>query len=135
MRAKAWRVLLAAKRQRSYDPQDRWYARARDIAHGRVDFETRSLVRTILRPRLTVKKSLRWYDEERDAYAPETLRSLLWIDFEPSEQVPFDEIVKTWPKNTAEEIALYRVLERALFDVLEEAEDAGALEGWDIYQS
>jgi hypothetical protein len=132
VRVKAWRVLLAAKRQRSYDPQDSWYARASDIKRGRVDFETRSIVRGALRPRLTVKTSFRWYDDEREADAPETLRTLLWIDFEPPEHPPTDEILQGWPKNTSQEIFLFRTLDRALVDALEEADDVGVLEGWDI---
>jgi NAD-dependent SIR2 family protein deacetylase len=131
VRMKAWRLLITAKRQRTNNPEDSWYLRARHIARGRADHEARVLVRRLLQPRLEVKTSYRWLAEETDPQTPETVRSLLWLDFEPPERPPCDEILAAWPKATDKEVELLRVLDRALVDALEEAEDAGILEAWD----
>ena len=89
------------------------------------------LVRRILRPRLDVKKALRWGDEAKDPNAPEALHDLLRLEFDPAKDPPASEILAAWPQVAAQEIALFRTLDRAILDALEEAEDLGLFKGWD----
>jgi SIR2-like domain len=132
VRARAWRLLLLAKRPKSAGIlDDSWYLAADNIKRGEADFEARQLVRRILRPRLDVKKTLRWGDEAKDPNASETLHDLLRVEFDPAEDPPASEILAAWPQAAAQEIALFRTLDRAMLDALEEAEDVGLFEGWD----
>jgi hypothetical protein len=127
VRARAWRLLLATKRTRRPSfPNDSWYLAAGSIKRGEVDFEARQLVRRLLRPRLDIKKAVRWGDETTDgANLPETLYDLMRFEFDPADHVPTSEILEAWPEIAVEEIALFRMLDRALIDALEEAEDVG----------
>jgi hypothetical protein len=59
------------------------------------------------------------------------LSDLLYIDFESEGHPRPWEILRDWPENLDQEIALFRVLERGLIDSLEEASDVGHLGGWD----
>ena len=59
------------------------------------------------------------------------MHHLVSIDFTSSEQPPASEILQAWPQVADQEIALFRTLDRALIDALEEAADVGFLDGWD----
>ena len=132
VRATAWRLLLAAKRPKLASVlDDSWYLAAGNIKRGEADFEARQLVRRILRPRLDVKKPLRWGDEVKEPNAPEALHDLLRIEFDPAEHPPASEILAAWPQVAAQEIALFRTLDRAMLDAFEEAQDAGLFDDWD----
>jgi len=63
--------------------------------------------------------------------APETLRDLLNLDFDPIDRVSVTELVDAWPQNIEHEVALFRTLNRTLLDALEEAQELGFLDGWD----
>ena len=130
-RARAWRLLLAAKRPkaaRSLD--DSWYLAVDNIRRGEADYDARQLVRRILRPQLIVKRALHLY-ERGDPNAPETLHDLLRLEFDPADHPPVSEILQAWPQNEPQEIALLRTLERAMLDALDEAQDVGLFDGWD----
>jgi hypothetical protein len=130
-RTRAWRLLLASKRQRSARSlDDSWYLTVGNIRRGEADYEARQLVLRILRPKLDVKKALHRF-EETDPNAPETLHDLLRLEFDAAEHPPVSEILETWPQDAAHEIALFRTLDRAMQDAFEEAQDVGLLEGWD----
>jgi hypothetical protein len=132
VRKRAWRLLLAAKRPKNANVlDDSWYLAATNIKRGHADFEARQLVLKILRPQLDVKKPWRWYDETKDANAPETLRDLLRIEFDPAEHPPVSEILAAWPQDIAQQVALFRALERTILDAFEEAQDVGLFDGWD----
>jgi hypothetical protein len=132
VRARAWRLLLVAKRPKSAGVlDDSWYLAAGNIKRGEADFEAQQLVRRILRPRLEVKRPLHLYDEVKDQKAPETLHDLLRLEFDPAVHAPTSEILAAWPQVAEQEIALFRTLDRAMLDAFEEAEDAGLFEGWD----
>jgi hypothetical protein len=131
VRARAWRRLLLAKRPKSARVlDDSWYLAAGNIKRGEADFEARQLVRRILRPQLDVKRAVRWDSEAKDPSAPETLHDLLRLEFDPAEHPPPSDILAAWPQVAAQEIALFRTLDRAMLDALEEAEDVGLFEGW-----
>jgi NAD-dependent SIR2 family protein deacetylase len=121
LRARAWRLLLMAKRPKRADIlDDSWYQATPAIRRGQVDFETRRLVTRILRPRLEITKALRWGDEARDPNAPEALHDLLRLEFDPAEHPPATEILAAWPQDIEHEAALFRTLDRALIDAMEE---------------
>ncbi|WP_168197930.1 SIR2 family protein [Pseudolabrys sp. FHR47] len=132
LRARAWRLMLTAKRPRAADVlDDSWYQASPAIKRGQVDFETRRLVSRILRPRLTIGKAWRWDHETRDPDAAEALHDLLKLEFDPAEHPPATEILAAWPQDIEHEIALFQMLDRALLDAMEEAQDIGLLDGWD----
>jgi hypothetical protein len=132
VRARAWRLMLTAKSPPRTNPvQDSWYLAVRDIKRGQVDFESGQLVKRILRPCLDVKKTFRWEDQTKKADGPETLTDLLRLELEPADHPPSEEILAAWPEVLAQEISLFRILDRALTEALEEAESIGFLEGWD----
>jgi hypothetical protein len=138
VRAKAWRLLLATKRPKDVvGLDDSWYVAANKIRRGEIDFEALRLVRRILRPQLIVEKPVLWRAEATDQTAPEALHDLLSIDFNPAEHPPASEILKAWPHVATQEIALFRTLERAMFEAFEEAKDVGLFESrdttsWDV---
>ena len=132
LRARAWRLLLQGKRpERAAFLDDGWYAAAPGIKRGEADFDARRLVRRILQPRLKIGKVLRWEDEAPDANAAEDMHDLMRLEFEPANHPPATEILAAWPQDAEQEIALFRTLDRALADALEEAHDIGLLDGWD----
>lgn len=130
VRIKAWQIILAAKRPRNEaDVDDSWYLPAPNIKRGEGGFDARRLAARILRPRLQVGKAVRWQEEPADS--PEALHHLLRFEFNPSEHPSSNDILANWPETLEYEIALFRALDRALIDALEEAEDVGYLDGWD----
>lgn len=132
LRARAWRLLLAGKRTTRADfLDDSWFLIAPNIKRGEADFEARRLISRILRPRLQIRKAFRWAEEVRDVDAPEALHDLLHFEFDSAKHPPADEILAAWPQDADQEIALFRTLDRALLDALEEAQDVGLLDGWD----
>jgi hypothetical protein len=132
LRARAWRLLLAGKRpMRSDFLDDSWFLIAPNIKRGEADFQARHLIGRILRPRLQISKALRWGDEARELNAPEALHDLLRLEFDPAEHPSANDILTVWPQDAEQEIALFRTLDRALLDALEEAQDVGLLDGWD----
>lgn len=132
LRARAWRLMLAAKRPKRTDIwDDRWYQAAPAIKRGQVDFGTRRSISQVLRPRLEINRALRWDYEPRDPDAPEALHDLLRLEFDPMEHPPATEILAAWPQDIEHEVALFRTLDRALLDAMEEALDLGLLDGWD----
>ncbi len=132
LRTRAWRLLLAAKRRSQNDIfDDTWFVAAPHIKRGAVDYEARRLVCRILRPRLKITKALRWGIEARDADASESLHDLLRLELDPADHPSATEILAIWPQDIEQEVALFRTLDRALLDALEEAQDLGLLDGWD----
>lgn len=132
VRRKAWSLLLAAKaRSAVSDRGDPWYRRARYIKDGDAGFESRRVVARILRPRLEVKKVLRWGSDTDTRTEPETLHHLVSIDFEWSKHPNPDEVLSAWPQSAEAETALIETLNRALLNALEEAQDCGFLDHFD----
>jgi hypothetical protein len=128
LRARAWRLLLTAKRPKRADIlDDSWYQATPAIRRGQADFETRQLVTRILRPRLEITKALRWGDEARDPNALEALHDLLRLEFDSAEHSPATETLAAWPQDIKHEAALFRTLD----DAMEEAQDLELLDGWD----
>jgi hypothetical protein len=132
VRFKAWQLILKAKRPkqpRSID--DSWYFAVKYIRAGEAGHDARQLVRQILQPRLKVIDASLLRHFGRDREGDETLSDLLSIDFEAADAPQTREILQSWPQTLDQEVALFRVLERALNEALEEALDVGFLDRWD----
>ncbi len=98
---------------------------AETVKRGDADYGVRQLVARILRPRLKIGDV--WRERTADD-EPETLYHLVRIEFDSENSPRPDEILDAWPRDIDREVALFRVLERAFVDALEEASDAGFLE-------
>jgi NAD-dependent SIR2 family protein deacetylase len=132
VRLRAWQLMLASKRgSTASDLDDNWYLAAGSIKKGEAGFEARRLVSGLLRPWLTIKKVYFRYRVEKKEETPEALYDLISIDFEAAEHPSASEILAAWPHVADQEIALFRTLDRAVLDSLEEAADVGFLDGWD----
>jgi hypothetical protein len=132
VRLKAWKLMLSAKfRRPDVDLDDSWYEVAKSVKNGSAGFEVRRLVSKILRPRLEVKKAFRWGNETATLETPEALHQFLQLDFAVSDHSPVEEILSAWPLELDHEVALFRNIDRALIEALEEAEDVGFLSGYD----
>jgi hypothetical protein len=130
-RLTAWQVILKGKRRtRSHDSSSDWFHISRYIRQGDAGHDNRQLIRRILQPRLKVRKPFRLYQPE-DQREREALSDLLYIDFESEGHPGPQEILRNWPDNLEQEVALFRVLERGLMEALEEAADVGYLDNWD----
>lgn len=132
LQARAWRLMLTAKRPTHVDSiDDSWFQTAPAIKRGQADFGSRRLISRILRPRLAISKIIPLQDDAAEADPPEKLGDLLRLEFNPAEHPSAADILAVWPKEIEHELALFRTLERALLDALEEAEDLGFLADWD----
>jgi len=130
-RLTAWQLILRGKRRfRSRDSSHDWFHISRYIRQGDAGHDNRQLVRRILQPQLKVRKPFRLY-QPGDQPEREALSDLLYIDFESEGHLSPREILRDWPENLDQEVALFRVLERGLIEALEEASDVGHLGSWD----
>jgi hypothetical protein len=132
VRLRAWHLIIRDKGQpRPHGFDDRWFRAARRIKNGDITHDVRSVVGRLLCPRLVISKPVRCWRATEDEEQPETLGTLIDIDFKAAEHPSADDILKSWPENIEQEIALFRVLERELIDALEEATDVVFLDRWD----
>jgi hypothetical protein len=132
VRLRAWQLILSAKRPPgASDAEFSWYLLVPRIKTGHVGFEARRLVAGMLRPRLKVEKAFRWREQEPTPEEPGALYQLVRPDFQPAEHPRPEEILAAWPEAVDHEVMLFRSLDRALSDALEEALDAEFLDGFD----
>jgi hypothetical protein len=130
VRLKAWQLILKSKTPKinPYDNYE-WLAAVRYIRKGEAGHNERQLVRRLLQPRMVVERV--WHTPEEKISDEEYLHDLLRVDFRSVGSPTPAEILEAWPQDVALEKALFSVLERALTEALEEASDAGFLNGWD----
>lgn len=131
-RIRAWELILDAKKglpERDLDM--RWYQIAKRVRAGDAGYDARRVIATLLKPRLVVQRPYSLYDEEPSEPGPESLYSLLTIDFKSSRAAPSSEILQAWPNDRDHSVALIGSLSRTLTDALEQAEAIGFLSGWD----
>ena len=132
VRSKAWSLILAAQRPRTVTDLDfAWYTAARAIKPGNAGHDMRQLVARFLRPRLKIGRAWREGAGEEN---PEALHHRLRMEFRSTNSPRPAEILEAGPRLVDQEIALSCVVERALVDALEEADDLGLLDGtsWDV---
>ncbi|MCZ4109310.1 SIR2 family protein [Brevundimonas diminuta] len=131
-RIKAWELILNAKSGQSARDHDlRWYQIAKRVRSGDAGYESRRVVASLLRPRLVIQRPYSLFDDEPQELRPESLSSLITIDFKSSRAVPSGEILEAWPADREATLNLIGMLDRALVDALEQAEGVGFLSGWD----
>jgi hypothetical protein len=132
VRLRAWELIFSAKfRRPAVDLEDSWYQVAKSVKNGNAGFEVRRLVSKILRPRLEVKKAFRWGEETATLDTSEALHQFMQLDFVVGDHLPAEEILSAWPLELDHEVALFRNVDRALVEALEEAKDVGFLSGYD----
>ncbi len=129
---KAWRLIRRAAQVRTFASHHPWYAvRGRAVA-GDVDYEVREAVARSFRPHLRVRSPNLPPGLPSPEGGPTPVRSLVHADFGPAKHPPAArEVLDVWPQEARAEAALLRTLCRALEEALEEAEDAGFLDGLD----
>ncbi len=131
VRRAAWEVLLTVNAKSAESELGMaWYRIRPRIREGLANYEARRLITSLVRPRLTVSKRLSLRASAGEE-TPESLHSLLWIDFKSSEQSSIDEVLEVWPRDGAKELQLLKSLERALLEALDQASDLEFLSGWD----
>ena len=130
---RAWRLLLGlrARSDRGAVSSD-WYDWAPLIRRGQTHLQARQIVARIVQPRLKISKVFRWHDEDAtDDAGDETLHDLLRLELEPADHPGATEILEVWPDTAEQSSALFRTLDRAIFEALEQASDLGLLDAWD----
>jgi hypothetical protein len=78
----------------------------------------------MLQPQLKIEQTWR-LNATLEPKGEEKLNDLLRIEFVSTNHPPAEEILRAWPENVDQEVSLFRVLERALVEALEEARDVG----------
>lgn len=130
IRTQAWRLLLGQSLQDAGSRFDSgWYDWKRLIKGGETGFQARDLIASILIPRIKIGNPLWWPDE--DDASPESLFKLLNVEMEPADHPSPSEILEAWPDTLKDSIALFRTLDRALNNALEQASDLGKTGDWD----
>jgi hypothetical protein len=129
---KAWRLLLRAREaQRQSNFHAAWFNALRRIEAHEVDYEARQLIAEAVKPVLEITRRSRWPGMSETGNDLETINSLVHVDFRSDDYPRAEEVLAAWPQELDEEIALFRTLDHTLTEVLEEAADAGFLDGWD----
>lgn len=131
---RAWRLLLSLRVRPDEDAVDgSWYDWAPLIRRGQTHFQARRIVARLVRPRLKVGKVFRWHDGDATAEAgDDTLHDLLRLELEPADHPGATEILAAWPDTLEQGSALFRTLDRAMLEALEQAADLGLLDAWDM---
>jgi SIR2-like domain len=132
-RKKAWRLLLRSRvaERRRLNLHAAWFDALRRLEAHEVDYETRQLVAEAVKPVLEISKRTRWPGMSESENNLETINGLVRVDYRSDDYPRVNEILAAWPQELEQEVALFRTLDRTLTEVLEEAADAGFLEGWD----
>ncbi len=130
LRRKAWHLLLAAKRKRDgSNLRGDWYLALPSINRGIADFAMRQAVVGVIRPRLKIGRP--WITAQRSSTSEEAMDHLIRLDFIAPDYPSANDILAAWPQNLAGQKSLFETLSSALFEALEEAEDAGFLQPYD----
>jgi len=132
VRKKAWRLQLRARAaQRPSSFHAAWFNALRRIETHEVDYETRQLVAEAVKPLLKITGHSRWPGVSETENDLETINGLVHVDFRSDDYPRAEEVLAAWPQDLDQEVALFRMLDRTLTEALEEASDAGFLDGWD----
>lgn len=126
--AKAWRLLTRAAQERAREDGAAGWLVLHRIERSDIDQSVREGVSEIVRPRLGVRLP---FVPRRSAGPDPTdpLRELLEVFFEPQDRPTVQEILLHWPQAQTE--LLFAQVERTLAAALDEAADAGYLDGLD----
>jgi SIR2-like domain len=132
IRRKAWRLILKtkAKKRLSMSPGP-WFLAMQMIRVGETGYAARQLVTKAVKPRFAVSKPIHWGLHEESNDQVEAIDHLVRIDYRSNNHAPSEEILSAWPNALECEAELFRTLNRALADALEESADVGFQDGWD----
>jgi SIR2-like protein len=129
---KAWRLILKTKvaTHQSMSPGP-WFQAMQMIKAGEIGYDARQLVTKAVKPRLSLSKPMRWGLPDESDSKVEIIDHLVRIDYRSSGHTPTEEILAAWPQTLEHETGLFRTLNSALADALEESADVGFQDGWD----
>jgi len=129
--AKGWRLLVqAGLLKRRGDRSLRWYTLQRRVHRGDIDYNARVAIVECVRPRLRIGRPHTWSGRNGGG-DPDALTGLLHVEFNAEGHPTVQELLKVLPNDVEQEVLLFRVAERALAVALDEAQDAGHLDGLD----
>ena len=130
---KAWKLIRRAAQDRSTAFHRGWWELRHQLRSGDADYDLRQAVARAFRPRLRVHEPIEWPTGSPAESRPVTLSRLVRVDFaDPTHAPRPQEVLDAWPVQAASEAALLRSLCRALEEALEDAEDAGFLDLFDL---
>ena len=133
VRRQAWRLLIRGKQRSRYTQLYRsweWDERQLLASGAEPDTTTCHLVAKLLRPRAVVSHPLPWHllGDTREG-EQERLLDLVRVAFDPVLDSPPLDLLTVWPDSSRANTALFRVLDRAFTDALDEiAHDVGDVE-------
>ena len=129
--AKGWCLLVQTGLSVPRDDQSlKWYALQAKIRRGNIDHSARVAIVECIRPRLRVGRPHTWPGGGASD-DPDTLKRLLHVEFSVEGHPTVQEILQALPDDIEHEVPLLRVADRALAAALDEAQDAGYLDGLD----
>ncbi|QVQ36646.1 SIR2 family protein [Pseudochrobactrum algeriensis] len=130
-----WRLMLRQPNLGENELGQEWFYAVPLIKRGIADFEVRSTIAQIFRPRLRLGTPFRYElheeggDEAEDAEI--RISDLIRVDFEGATYPSPSDVMKIWPSDFDQVRQLLNTLDRALLDSLEAASDVEFLSGWD----
>ena len=129
--AKGWRLLVqAGLSTRRGDRSLRWYMLQAKVQRGDIDHNARVAIVECVRPRLQVGCPQTWSGRSEGS-DPDALTRLLHVEFNAEGHPTVQELLQALPNDLEQEVPLFRVAQRALAAALDEAHDAGHLDGLD----
>lgn len=131
-----WRLMLRQPDGDKNEPGQDWFSVVPFVKRGIADFEVRSTVAKIFRPRLRLRLPYRFEIAEKIDHSSEgsepRVSDLVSVDFEGVNYPSPSEVMKIWPSDSGHVEQLLNTLDRALLDSLEQASDVEFLTGcWD----
>jgi SIR2-like domain len=132
VRKKAWRLILKTKKaMRQSTSPGPWFLAMQMIKASETGYDSRQLVTKAVKPRLTVSRPIRWGLHDEPNNQVEVIDHLVRTDYRSNGHTPTEEILTAWPQTLERETEIFRTLNHALADALEESADVGFQEGWD----
>ena len=129
--ARGWQLLASASRQSHHGSYAQgWYEAVERIRAGTIDHGVRVAVVDAILPRLKIARPFVW-PSQTTAGEPYSLSSIMRVDFEAEGQPSASEVLQAFSNDPAETLGMLRIADRALEGALEEAADAGHLDGLD----
>ncbi|RCW27590.1 SIR2-like protein [Ciceribacter lividus] len=131
----AWRLMLRQPSPGENQLGQEWFHAVPLIKRGITDFDVRSTIAQIFRPRLRLSTPFRYELHEQGDDEPEDaeirISDLIRVDFEGATYPSTSDVMEIWPSDSGHVRQLLNTLDRALLDSLEEAGDVEFLSGWD----
>lgn len=127
-RQEAWTLLLSLGPSIPREHDMTWHRLKGRLRRGAAGYDARRTIAALLRPRVSVRRPWRLYEPEPDE--PETLSSLLSIEFTSGDLPPLGEFLAAWPQDAQRETQLLTTLNQTLMDALDQEADLRSGTGW-----